>query len=125
MNWNNYYLAQAGYGDYDVFRGSIYQKGHGLGGNFRKFFNWIVPLFQKYAMPSIKKGATAIGQTAIDSLTNMAKDAIKGKKIKETSKENLETAINTLKTRAENHLQGKGRKRKKKILFRKKDIFSE
>jgi hypothetical protein len=55
----------------------------------------------------------------------MAKDAIKGKKIKETSKENLETAINTLKTRAENHLQGKGRKRKKKILFRKKDIFSE
>jgi hypothetical protein len=53
MNWNNYYLAQAGYGDYDVFRGSIYQKGHGLGGNFRKFFNWIVPLFQKYAMPTI------------------------------------------------------------------------
>ena len=76
-------------------------------------------------MPTIKKGATALGETAIDSLTNMAKDAIKGKKIKETSKENLETAINTLKTRAENHLQGKGRKRKKKILFRKKDIFSE
>ena len=113
MNWNNYYLAQAGYGDYDVFRVSIYQKGHGLGGNFRKFFNWIVPLFQKYAMPTIKKGATALGKTAIDSLTNMAKDAIKGKKIKETSKENLETAINTLKTRAENHLQGKGRKKKK------------
>ena len=55
MNWNNYYLAQAGYGDYDVFRGSIYQKGYGLGGNFRKFFNWIVPLFQKYALPTINK----------------------------------------------------------------------
>ena len=54
-------------------------------------------------MPTIKKGATALGETAIDSLTNMAKDVIKGKKIKETSKENLETAINTLKTRAENH----------------------
>ena len=74
-------------------------------------------MFQNYAMPTIKNGATALGETAIDSSTNMAKDAIKGKKIKETSKENIETAINTLKTRAENHLQGKGRKRKKKILL--------
>ena len=76
---NDYYSNQSS--NFPVFRGLKYQKGYGLGGNFRKFFNWIVPLFQKYALPTIKKGATAIGETAIDSLTNMAKDAIKGKKI--------------------------------------------
>ena len=75
-------------------------------------------------MSTIKKGAKAIGEPAIDSLTNIAKDAIKDKNIKETSKENLESAINTLKIRGENHLRGEGRKKIRKF-YSKRKIISE
>ena len=37
-----------------------------------KFFKWNVQWFQNYAMPTVKKGATAFGEIAIDSLTNKA-----------------------------------------------------
>ena len=31
MNWNNYYMEQAGNSDYNYNRGSVYQKGYGMG----------------------------------------------------------------------------------------------
>lgn len=47
MDWTEYYMKQAGGGsNYDYFRGDVYQKGYGLGGTFKKFFKWIVPIFK-------------------------------------------------------------------------------
>ena len=48
-------MDQAG-GEYNVYRGSMYQKGYGLGGSFRKFFSWIIPLVKKHALPTIESG---------------------------------------------------------------------
>ncbi len=45
MNYNNYYMEQAGgSSDYNYFRGSVYQKAYGLGGSFKRFFKWIIPI---------------------------------------------------------------------------------
>jgi hypothetical protein len=135
MNWNDYYMEQAGGGDYNTFKGSLYQRGYGLGGTFKRFFNWIVPLFKQNALPLIKQGATAVGKEALGTVANIAKDVVDGKPINESVQENANTAISNLKTKAEKVLTGKGIKRrrsKKKIIILKKsnkkrkieDIFS-
>ena len=39
MNWNNYYMGQAGNGsDYNYYRESIYKQGYGMGSTFQKSF---------------------------------------------------------------------------------------
>ena len=135
MNWNDYYMEQAGGGDYNTFKGTLYQRGYGLGGTFKRFFNWIVPLFKKNALPLIKQGATAVGKEALGTVANIARDVVDGKPINESVKENANTAISNLQTKAEKVLTGKGIKRrrsKKKIIILKKsnkkrkieDIFS-
>jgi len=45
----------------NVYVGRVFQKGSGLGGMFKKFFRWIVPLVKKHALPVLKKGASAVG----------------------------------------------------------------
>ena len=134
MNWNQYYMEQAGYGAPDnLFRGTLYQRGYGLGGLFRKFFNWIVPIMNTHALPKVKEGAKEIGRVALQSVSDIAKDALAGKNIKESVQSNATKAVDTLKTKAEQALEGKGikrhRKHRKKLLFKKlkpskQDIFS-
>jgi hypothetical protein len=62
IDWLAYYRAQAG-GEYNYFHGSRFQEGYGLGGfnlqqgpclggMFRKFASWIIPMVKKYAVPS-------------------------------------------------------------------------
>ena len=43
-------------GGYEVFKGPMYQQGYGLGGYFRKFFKWIVPIAEKHVLPHLKSG---------------------------------------------------------------------
>lgn len=134
MNWNAYYAEQAG-GAYnlDVFRGSSYQRGYGLGGSFRSFFKWLVPIFKEHALPLLKSGAQEVGKEAISSITNIAKDAVNGRNIKEAAGEHLNSAVDNLKEKVNKKLSGKGIKRRKKrkntIIFRKKaklnDIFDQ
>lgn len=139
IDWEKYYLAQIG-GEYNYFRGSNfqhsyglnYQQGAGLGTMFRKFASWVVPIFKKHALPVIESGIKTVGQEALDSAADVAKDIISGKNLKEASSERLISAIDNLKQKAENKLQGKGIKRKKKlknlVIFKNKktrfqDIF--
>lgn len=133
MNWNDYYLEQAGYGfsPNNVFRGSLFQKGFGIGGMFRRFFRWIVPVLKEHALPAVASGAKEIGRTALDSAANIAKDVVAGKDLTEAAKEHATTAIDNLKTKAEKALSGKGIKRSKKnkrYVYKKqkqeKDIFN-
>ena len=118
MNWNNYYMIQAGGGgsdDYALYRGSIIQKGYGLGSTFKKFFRWIVPIFQKHALPTIESGVKAIGKQTLSSVSDIAKDIVAGRNIRESAQERVSTAIDYLKQSAEQTLEGKGIKRKKKF----------
>jgi hypothetical protein len=139
IDWEKYYLAQIG-GEYNYFRGSNFQQGYGLnyqqgaglGTMFRKFASWVVPIFKKHALPVIESGIKTVGKEALDSAADVAKDIISGKNLKEASSERLISAIDNLKQKAENKLQGKGIKRKKKlknlVIFKNKktrfqDIF--
>lgn len=135
---------QKGFGLGGVFRGSSYQKGYGLGGMFRKnqkghglggimskFFNWISPYFAKAKenlMPILKSSAKNIGHEVLNSATNIAKDLIDGRNVKESSDKHINEAIDKLtkpqagsgtinKRRVSKNLAT--RKKKKRIL----DIF--
>ena len=123
MNWNDYYMEQAGGGDYNTFKGSLYQRGYGMGGMFMRFFRWIGPLLKKAAIPLLKSAATAVGTEALSTAAGIAKDAIKGKPLNESLKDNAGMAIDNLKSKAENALSGKGIKRRrsmKKMIILKK-----
>jgi len=114
----------------NIFRGQLYQQGYGLGGYFRRFFKWIVPLAQKHALPVLEDGAKTIGRQAINSISNIAHDVVSGKNIQNSINEHGKNAIENIKTNLENKLEGRGIKRKKKVIFLKKpkqkiDIFSE
>ena len=95
MNWNDYYMEQAGGGDYNTFKGSLYQRGYGMGGMFMRFFRWIGPLLKKAAIPLLKGAATAAG---------IAKDVTRGKPLHESLKDNADAAIDNLKSKDENAL---------------------
>ena len=121
-------------GGHTVFRGPMYQHGYGLGGYFRKFFKWVVPIAEKHAVPHIKAGLNALKTQALDTVSSIAKDAVNGKHIRNSITEHVSQAIDNLKSKAEKTLNGEGCKRtkqqkggvfkKKKIILKKrKDIF--
>ena len=122
IDWEKYYLAQIG-GEYNYFRGSNFQQGYGLnyqqgaglGTMFRKFASWVVPIFKKHALPVIENSIKTVGHEALNSAADVAKDLVSGKNLKEASSERLIAAIDNLKQKAENKLEGKGIKRKKKL----------
>ncbi len=116
---------QAGSG-YPVFRGYSNQRGYGLGGIFKKFYKFIMPLFKTHALPMLKKGAEVVGTEAIKTAANIANDAISGQNIKEASQKHVHDAINNLSTQAQESLQsGSGRKYKKKVKKRKINISNK
>lgn len=133
IDWNEYYINQAG-GQYNYFRGSQFQKGYGLGGIYyqqgaglgtmlRQFASWIVPILKKHALPTIQAGVKTIGKEVINSAADVAKDVISGKDLKSASAERFNTAIDSLKEKAEKKLDGEGIKRKreyKKFVILKK-----
>ena len=112
-------------GGYEVFRGPMYQQGYGLGGYFRKFFKWLVPIAEKHVMPHIKSGLEVVKNQAFESVADIAKDAIKGKNFKESVKENVTQAIDNLKTKAESKLKGEGLQKKRKIIFKKRKLSDD
>ena len=115
MDWNNYYMEQAGGGlDYNYFRGNVYQKGYGLGGTFRRFFKWVIPLIKTHAVPKIESGFKSVGREFLTSAANIATDVVNGRDLKESARENVNNSINTVKNRIENSLIGSGKKRKAK-----------
>ncbi len=100
---------------FNVYRGLPYQKGYGLGGGFRRFFRWIVPIFKKHALPVLKSTAKVIGNEALSSVSNISKDIINGNNIADSVQSRLNEAVDNLKTKAEDTLEGRGFEKTKSI----------
>ena len=139
MNWNNYYMEQAG-GSSDfsnVYKGAPWQRGYGMGGIFGKFMSWVMPMIKEQAFSTLKSGAKAVGKEALSGISNITSDISQGKDCKTSAQENATKTVSNLKEKAENYFKGKGIKRKKKlknlIILKKRqkkskqldDIFSQ
>ena len=120
MNWNNYYMEKAG---------SVIE----LGGHFRRFFNWVKPIFTKHALPALKESSKTLGKEAISSISDISKGIIEGKNLNDAVNTRVSQAISNIKDKVEKKLEGKGIKRshnnfKKNTIFKKhkkiNDIFS-
>lgn len=114
---------------YNIYRGSAFQKGYGLGGNFRKFFSWIVPIIKKHALPVVETGIKELGKKALITASDIARDVASGKNLKTAAEININRSVEDLKNQIERKLEGgsrKKRKRKNKFVIVKKpkrDIF--
>lgn len=115
-------------GDYEYFRGAPYQRGYGIGGMFRRFFKWIVPIVEKHAVPAIKE----VGKTALVAAADIAKDAVSGRSLAESAKERLAGSIDNLREMAEKKLEGGGKRRNGKksktpkfIIVKKKKLHGD
>jgi len=149
IDWLTYYRAQAG-GDFNYFKGSRFQEGYGglggyriqrgkgLGSMFKKFASWVIPIVKKYAVPSLKSGAEALGREALQSASHVAKDLLSGVNVKESLNKRLSNSVDNLREKAERTLEGRGgikrkgnfddliilKKQKKAKTPKYKDIFS-
>jgi hypothetical protein len=117
-----------GGGGQNIFRGPMFQQGYGVGGYFRRFFRWIVPLAEKHLLPYVKTGMQNVGSKVVDTASMLTKDALYGKLTKASANEQIEKTIGELKDQAESTLKGSGRAKRPKIIFKKRkkkrDIFS-
>jgi hypothetical protein len=96
-----------------VYRGSYTQQGYGLGGSFKRFFKWIMPL--------VKPALTHVGNKALNVVGDIAKDVAVGKTLQESAGTHINTAVTELKNDIEKKLRGNGKRKKRKY----KDIFSK
>lgn len=92
MDFKKYYLDQALGNSYPVYRGSAFQKGYGLGGYFRKFFSWALPLLKEHGLPIAKN----VGKEIVQNIASIANDAIEGKNIKESAKEKFKSSFDKI-----------------------------
>jgi hypothetical protein len=122
-NYNQYYLNQVGYGNY--FKGVQFQKGYGLGGVFRKFFTWVIPILRQHAVPAAK----AVGEEVIRSASNFAQDALHGKNVKSSALERIDESMKNLSKRAgvqtgEGSIKRRKKRKTRSLNYYYKDIFT-
>lgn len=116
MDFKNYYLGQA---EGNFFRGQPFQKGYGLGGAFRRFFSWFIPILKDNSLPLVKN----IGKNVVQSLADITKDSISGQDFDQSSKQRVKEGFERIQS-------GKGYKRKRNLKKKTKskkrllDIFS-
>ena len=80
-------------------------------------------MVKKYAVPTLKSGAEAIGREALESAGNVAKDVLSGVNVKDSLTSRLSNSVENLKDLAEKKLSGRGikiRKNFKDIIILKK-----
>ncbi len=100
----NYYLTQQqGLGP-PVFRGSLWQMGHGqmgygLGNLFRSL--------AKVVMPLVKRGAKGLGKIVAKTGADLLGDITAGNNVKEAAKARGLEALGAAKTKALEHIQAK------------------
>lgn len=109
------------------------QVGHGFGGLFSKFFDFVKPYLKKakdFAIPLLKSGAETVGKEVVKTAAEIAKDVLDGKNLKESAKQHFTSSVDNLASKAEQVMSGKGYKRRyihKKLPSKKKkrelDIF--
>jgi len=117
--YRSYYLNQAGgASSLPVFRGSPYQKGHGLGSLFSSL--------ARFAVPLLKRGAKYLGRRALQTGVEIARDVVEDKQDwREATKRRLKSTANTIMDDVEKKIQQGGKrpyKKRKKQLKRLKQI---
>ena len=100
MTQNNPYVnydlnQQQGHG-MSVFRGSLWQIGHGVGFGLGGLFRSVA----RAVMPMIKRGANALGNIALNSGANFVGDVLAGKNAKEAAKARIGEAVDVAKEKA-------------------------
>ena len=119
MDYKTYYLNQAG-GQYTSYVDARRQRGHGLGGIFKKLFRYVMPFIQSHAVPVIKQGVSALGAEAIKTAGNVATDMIKGGDLRESIKAHSSAAVQNLSKRAQSTLRtgsGYNKNKRKRVSF--------
>ena len=100
MDWNTYYMDQAGGGsDYNYFRGDVYQKGRGLGRMFSNLMKWVSPLVKKHAFPKFESGLKSVGREFLSTAANIATDVVNGRDLEESARDNVNNSIKNVKGR--------------------------
>lgn len=105
--YTKYYTDQAGSG-ISVYRGSHYQKGHGVGSFLSGLFKAALPLF--------KSGIRTVGKEALLTGANLLQDISENRNVKESTKQRLNEASENLKRKAVdklNRMAGAGLKRRR------------
>lgn len=75
--FEDYYATQTGKG-LPYYRGTVLQRGHGIGGFFAKLF--------RSAMPLLKSGAKSVGKEVLRTGTMIASDMLSGENFKSSLK---------------------------------------
>lgn len=92
----NFYKSRRGYG---IGHYGSYQKGTGLGRMWGSFIKWISPLVSKvkdYAMPILKTGSKVVGKEVINAASDIANAVLEGKNLKDTASERISQGIDNL-----------------------------
>jgi hypothetical protein len=100
------------------YEGRLLQSGYGLGGTFKRFFKWVVPL--------IRPALHHVGNKALNAVGDIAKDVSSGRDFRNSASARINTVVDELKSDVEKKLQGGKRKRRKSSKSNSKkyrDIF--
>ena len=111
------YYSQTGDGIANVFQGSQIQKGYGLGS--------MLTSLAKSAIPLLKRGAVALGKTALQTGVNLANDGLNGKNMSNAARDRFSQFGSDLFSNLQaSHNQGQ-RKRKQSQRNNKKRKHAE
>ena len=94
--YTEYYLNQQRGGSMPVFRGTRYQKGHGLGIVFAKLFRHATPLF--------KRGVSYVGKQALNSGRHIVQDVFAGSSLRTAARRQLKRVGDELVNDAVNYI---------------------
>ncbi len=106
--YHTYYTTQAGSGLGNIYRGVLYQKGHGIGNFFKSIFRTVFPL--------IKSGLQTVGKESLIGTAHFLNDIVAEKSAKDSFKNRIKEVGANLKDKAMHKLEkmiGSGIKRKR------------
>ena len=108
--FQQYYLRGQRGGSLSGFRGARIQRGYGIGSFFKSI--------ARFAIPLVKRGAQAIGRRALQAATDVGRDVLAGKSVKQSVKDRGVAAVKDIARQGVKQLSnqsGGGRKRKAPI----------
>jgi hypothetical protein len=112
LDYKKYYDNQLKGAGFPVFSGYHNQRGHGVLGAWLKRILW--PSLKNMAIPILKQGGDAVKTELVKTAANIATDALAGKNIGESAKENFTSAVGNLAQKATQAITQKGSGYKKK-----------
>ena len=126
--YRRHYIAsssQRGAGG-EVFRGTPFQRGHGLGALLGSFFRSIIPALGRTVTPLLKTGAKAVGRHALRAGGKVLQDAMRGDNLKSSLRKRtgeelsslVETAIKKVSTPSTSRVEETAIKKPHKVVNR-------